>query len=73
MASMIRKHLGSAFEPSRPLPAAYCLGSIAVTSRLLATSFASGGARWMALASLAWILAYGLFLAAFGRRLLSRS
>lgn len=72
MASMIRKHAGRAFAPSRPATSAFALIFFSALSRLLVELLPSAAALFTTLAAISWIAAFALFLAAFRRMLLFR-
>jgi len=70
MSSMIRKHSGQAFSPSLPASVSLAAVTLAALARLAAEVWPAGFVPMVATAAIFWMLAFALFLAAFGRRLL---
>lgn len=70
MASMIRKHAGTAFARSGPMSAAYLCVAAAGVARVAPELLRIAAEPWLRLAALAWIAAFGLFLLAFRQILL---
>ncbi len=73
MASMIRRHTGQAFVASAPMTAAYICGGIAGLARVAPELFPLARPFWFSVAAGAWVLGFGLFLAAFRGSLLRRA
>ena len=72
MASMIRRQTGQAFVASTPMTVAYVCGGVAGMARLAPELLPLTRPVWFGIAAGAWVLAFGLFLAAFRRSLLHR-
>ena len=72
MASVIRRQTGQAFAASTPMTLAYVCGGVAGLARLAPELLPLARPVWFGIAAGAWVLAFGLFLAAFRRSLLHR-
>ncbi|TJW05312.1 MAG: NnrS family protein [Mesorhizobium sp.] len=72
MASMIRKHSRRAFAPSVPATSAFIAITICCLSRLLVELLPGYVAPLTGLSGTLWVVAFGLFLVAFRRILISQ-
>lgn len=73
MASMLRRQMKMAFEPSMVMSAAFAFVVVAAVTRVLADGFVDTPGTWLIVAAASWIAAYALFLVFFIRILLTRS
>jgi uncharacterized protein involved in response to NO len=70
MTRAILGHTGRALAVGPATVAAYALVSLAALARLAATAFGDAYMAWLEVAGVAWLLAFALFLGAYGPMLL---